>query len=217
MQILSHCHSVHQKCQNYTIPEWTWTSADSSWWLPLQQWYGVILKLITIWITPCNKLSWNGKCVSCGPDYLHNNVLPPKCLLQTLSSKPTILTPLQKSVRPMWRLTTSGIWRCTFRQLLTRTHEIISHKTSSHHHHDSLKTHTTFKINFWFSTRYTVILLKCDSIHKTLFLTLTNTILIICDFHVPSCNTLLFKRSVMNMRIRLHNKMPTRITQLYKF
>jgi len=28
-----------------------------------------------------------------------------------------------------------------------------------------------------------------------------------CDFHVPSCNTSLFKMSVMNMGIRLFNKM----------
>jgi len=38
-----------------------------------------------------------------------------------------------------------------------------------------------------------------------------------CDFHVPSCNTSLFKRSVMNMGIRLYNKMPTRIQQLDNF
>jgi len=40
-----------------------------------------------------------------------------------------------------------------------------------------------------------------------------------CDFHVPSCNTRtsLFKRSVMNMGIRLYNKMPTRINQLDSF
>jgi hypothetical protein len=30
-------------------------------------------------------------------------------------------------------------------------------------------------------------------------------------FHVTSTNTSLFKRSVMNMGIRLYNKMPTRI------
>jgi len=37
------------------------------------------------------------------------------------------------------------------------------------------------------------------------------------DFHVPSCNTSLFKRSVTNMGIRLYNKMPTRIKQLDSF
>jgi len=177
-QILSQCHSVHQKCQNYTISEWTEPLQTTAGDYPPQQWYGVILKLIAIWITLCNKLSWNGKCVSCGSDYFHNNVPPPRCLLRTLSSKPTILTPLQKSVRPMWRRTSSGIWRCTIRWLLTRTHAITSHKTSSHHNHDSLKAHTTFKINLWFSTSCTVILLKCDNIHKIPFLTLTNTILI---------------------------------------
>jgi len=31
-----------------------------------------------------------------------------------------------------------------------------------------------------------------------------------CDFHVPSFNATLFKRSVINMGIRLYNKMPTR-------
>ena len=30
----------------------------------------------------------------------------------------------------------------------------------------------------------------------------------------PSCNTALFKRSVINMGIRLYNKMPPRIQQL---
>ena len=34
------------------------------------------------------------------------------------------------------------------------------------------------------------------------------------DFHVPTCNTSLFNRSVINMGIRLYNKMPTRIKQL---
>jgi hypothetical protein len=38
-----------------------------------------------------------------------------------------------------------------------------------------------------------------------------------CDFHVPSCNTSLFKRSVMYMGIRLYNKMPIRIKQLDSF
>jgi len=38
-----------------------------------------------------------------------------------------------------------------------------------------------------------------------------------CDFHVPSCNTSLFKTSVMNTGIRLYNKMPTRIKQLDRF
>jgi hypothetical protein len=41
-----------------------------------------------------------------------------------------------------------------------------------------------------------------------------------CDFHVPSCNPSFFKRSVMNMGIRLYNKMPkmpTRIKQLDSF
>ena len=38
-----------------------------------------------------------------------------------------------------------------------------------------------------------------------------------CDFHVPSCNTSLFKMSVMNMGIRLYSKMPTRIKQLDSF
>jgi len=38
-----------------------------------------------------------------------------------------------------------------------------------------------------------------------------------CDFHVPSCNTSLFKRSVMNKGIRLYNKMPTGIKQLDSF
>jgi len=34
------------------------------------------------------------------------------------------------------------------------------------------------------------------------------------DLHVPSCNTSLVNRSVMNMGIRLYNEMPTRIKQL---
>jgi len=38
-----------------------------------------------------------------------------------------------------------------------------------------------------------------------------------CDFHVLSCNTLLFKRSVINMGIKLYNKMPTKIKQLGSF
>jgi len=38
-----------------------------------------------------------------------------------------------------------------------------------------------------------------------------------CDFHFPSCNTSLFKRSVINMEIRLYDKMPTRIKQLDSF
>jgi len=38
-----------------------------------------------------------------------------------------------------------------------------------------------------------------------------------CDLHVPSCNTSLFKRGVINMGIRLYNKMPTRIKQLNSF
>ena len=38
-----------------------------------------------------------------------------------------------------------------------------------------------------------------------------------CDFHVPSCNTSLFKRSVINRGIRLYNKIPTRIKQLNSF
>ena len=37
------------------------------------------------------------------------------------------------------------------------------------------------------------------------------------DFQVPSCNTSLFKRSVMNMGIRLYNKMPTGIKQFNNF
>jgi hypothetical protein len=37
------------------------------------------------------------------------------------------------------------------------------------------------------------------------------------DFLVPSCNTSLFKSSVMNMGIRLYNKMPTRVKQLDSF
>jgi hypothetical protein len=35
-----------------------------------------------------------------------------------------------------------------------------------------------------------------------------------CDFHVPSCNTSLFKRNVTNMGIRLYSKMPTKIKKL---
>ena len=38
-----------------------------------------------------------------------------------------------------------------------------------------------------------------------------------CDFHVPGCNTSLFKRSVINMGIRMYNKMPARIKQLRSF
>jgi len=38
-----------------------------------------------------------------------------------------------------------------------------------------------------------------------------------CDLHVPSYNTSLFKMSVMNMGIRLYNKMLTRIKQLDSF
>jgi hypothetical protein len=38
-----------------------------------------------------------------------------------------------------------------------------------------------------------------------------------CDFYVPSYNTSLFKRSVMNMGIRLYNEMPTRIKQFDSF
>ena len=37
-----------------------------------------------------------------------------------------------------------------------------------------------------------------------------------CDFHVINCNTSLFKRSVINMGIRLCNKMPTKIKQLFE-
>jgi hypothetical protein len=112
------------------------------------------------------------------PWYLHNNVPSPRCLMQTLDSKPTTLTPLQKPVQPTWRLTTCGIWRCTIRQLITRTHAITSHKISSHHQHDSLKSHTTFKINLWFFMSYTGIVLKYDNIHNIPVPTLTNTILI---------------------------------------
>jgi hypothetical protein len=36
-------------------------------------------------------------------------------------------------------------------------------------------------------------------------------------FHVPSCNTSLFKWSVINMGIRLYNKMPTKIKKLESF
>jgi hypothetical protein len=35
-----------------------------------------------------------------------------------------------------------------------------------------------------------------------------------CDYNVPSCNAVLFKRSVINMGIRLYNKILTRIQQL---
>jgi len=38
-----------------------------------------------------------------------------------------------------------------------------------------------------------------------------------CDYHVPGCNTSLFKRRMTNMGIRLYNKMPTRIKQLDSF
>jgi hypothetical protein len=38
-----------------------------------------------------------------------------------------------------------------------------------------------------------------------------------CDFHVLSCNTLLFKKSVINMRIRLYSKMSTKIKHLESF
>jgi hypothetical protein len=37
-----------------------------------------------------------------------------------------------------------------------------------------------------------------------------------CDFHVPGCSASLFK-SVINMGIRLYNKMPYRIKQLESF
>jgi len=35
-----------------------------------------------------------------------------------------------------------------------------------------------------------------------------------CDFHVLRRNTLLFKRSVINVGIRMYNKVPTKIKQL---
>jgi len=35
-----------------------------------------------------------------------------------------------------------------------------------------------------------------------------------CDFHIPSCNATLFKRNVINMGIRLYNRMPTRMKRL---
>ena len=38
-----------------------------------------------------------------------------------------------------------------------------------------------------------------------------------CDFHVLSCNTSLFKRSVINMGIRMYNKIPIKIQQLVSF
>ena len=38
-----------------------------------------------------------------------------------------------------------------------------------------------------------------------------------CDFNVLSCNTPLFKRSVINMGIKLYNTMPTNIKQLESF
>jgi len=38
-----------------------------------------------------------------------------------------------------------------------------------------------------------------------------------CDFHVLRCNTLLFERSVINVGIRMYNKMPTKIKQLESF
>ena len=38
-----------------------------------------------------------------------------------------------------------------------------------------------------------------------------------CDFHVLGCNTSLFKRSVINMGIKLYNKMPTKIKQFESF
>jgi len=38
-----------------------------------------------------------------------------------------------------------------------------------------------------------------------------------CDFRVLSCNTALFKRSVINMGIRLYNKIPNKIQQLETF
>jgi len=38
-----------------------------------------------------------------------------------------------------------------------------------------------------------------------------------CDFHVLSCNTLLFKKSVIKMGITLYNKMPSKIKQLESF
>jgi hypothetical protein len=38
-----------------------------------------------------------------------------------------------------------------------------------------------------------------------------------CDSHVLSFNTSLFKRSVINIGVRLYNKMPTRIKQLDSF
>jgi hypothetical protein len=38
-----------------------------------------------------------------------------------------------------------------------------------------------------------------------------------CDFPVQSCNTSLFQKSVINMGIKLHNKVPNRITKLESF
>jgi len=38
-----------------------------------------------------------------------------------------------------------------------------------------------------------------------------------CDFRVLGCNKSLFKKSVINMGIRLYNKMPTKIKQLESF
>ena len=38
-----------------------------------------------------------------------------------------------------------------------------------------------------------------------------------CDIHVPSCNTSLFKTSVINMGIRMYYKIPTKTKQLESF
>jgi hypothetical protein len=38
-----------------------------------------------------------------------------------------------------------------------------------------------------------------------------------CDFHVPGCSASLLKKSVINMGIRLYNKMPAKTKQLGSF
>jgi len=38
-----------------------------------------------------------------------------------------------------------------------------------------------------------------------------------CDFHVLRCTTLFFERSVINVGIRMYNKIPTEIKQFESF
>jgi hypothetical protein len=38
-----------------------------------------------------------------------------------------------------------------------------------------------------------------------------------CDFHIQSCNTSLFKKSMMNAGVKLYNSVPNRIKELESF